>query len=175
MLLFYLLWLLLIVYVNYLAAQYASFRALKVQDNPLPDILHDVLPKIHKHSPDYLLLCCLVFILCCNTEISTVNSLRLLISLSLRPIFICLTTFPSCVEEDEKEEDKSLYTKLFLSTHDLMFSGHTCCFLFFGSAIPGTMGFCIRWFFPLSLIAARQHYTIDVVVAMLVFYNCLNI
>ena len=174
MLLFYILWLLVVIYVNYLAAQYASYRALRIQDIPLPDIFHDVLPKIHKHSADYLLLSCICILYCNTYEITTINKLRLLISLSLRPIFICLTTFPSCIEEDEKEEDKSLYSKLFLCKHDLMFSGHTCCFLFFGNAIPGTIGVCIRWFFPISLIAARQHYTIDVIVAMLVFYNCLN-
>ena len=169
------LWGIAVVYVNYLAATYASKRVLLLQDKPLPDILHDVFPKLYnKHVPDYLLLLCIVYTFFnytfFNCKVHNIDVFILLCSLSLRPIFICLTTFPSCNEEEE-EKNPSLYCKLFLSKHDLMFSGHTCCFLFFGSVIRGTLGSCVSWFFPLSLVAARQHYTIDIVVAMLVYQH----
>lgn len=160
------LWGIAVVFVNHLASKFASTRALLIQNKPLPDILHDVFPKIHYHLPDYLLLSCFLYTYF-NFQVHYIDIFRLLCSLSLRPIFICLTTFPASDQEERK--NPSFYDKIFLSKHDLMFSGHTCCFQFFGSVIGGYEGHCVRWLLPLSLIAARQHYTIDVVVAMLVY------
>lgn len=166
------LWGIAVVFVNHLASKFASKRALLIQDKPLPDILHDVFPKIHYHLPDYLLLLCFLYTYF-KFQIHDIDIVRLLCSLSLRPIFICLTTFPA--SDEEERSNPSLYDKIFLSKHDLMFSGHTCCFQFFGSVIGGSMGFSVSWLFPFSLIAARQHYTIDVVVAKLLYHQLLYI
>ena len=165
----FILWGVAVVYFNKMASNFATNRAMMIEDKPLPDILHDIIPKIHIHVPDYLLFSCISYIVFFNVHVSNANIVRLLCTLSLRPIFVCLTTFPTCFHL--KEKNKSLYDKLFLSEHDLMFSGHTCCFLFFGSVIGGALGFGVKFVFPLSLIAARSHYTIDVIVAMLVYHS----
>ena len=159
----YIFWGLSCLVANYVAAKFATIRAMSIQDHPLPDLLHDVFPKIPNHVPDYLLILCLSYIMILNLPINNVEIFRFLFSLSLRPIFICLTTFPTCYQEDN-----SPYS---WSKHDLMFSGHTCCFLFFGRVIQGALGISIQYVFPFTLIAARQHYTIDVIVAMLVYSN----
>jgi len=164
--LFYILWSIVVLYLNGKAATFAKKRALSLQNKPLPDILHDVLPKIYHDTPDYLLWMCILYAAFFKCDVATGEVLRLLCSMSLRPIFICLTTFPTCC--DFNKNNKSFYGQLVQSTHDLMFSGHTCCFLFLGNVIKGYG--IIRYLFPLTLIAARQHYTIDVVVAILVYH-----
>ena len=67
-------------------------------------------------------------------------------------------------------------------THDLMYSGHTIVFIFLGKMIEDDYysniflyisGNIIQYIFPISLILSRQHYTIDVVVAMIT-YNFFN-
>ena len=159
-------WVGVIIYLNHLAATFAKERAKKIEGRPLPDILHDILPHINRYTPDYLMFLSLVL---CIFDIKHVDVVILLCCLTLRPIFVCVTTFPSCVE---MTDSKSMYSKLFLSTHDLMFSGHTCIFTFCGLIIGGPLGFVIKFLFPISLIAARQHYTIDVIVAMFVYRFC---
>jgi hypothetical protein len=69
---------------------------------------------------------------------------------------------------------ETYYKKLFLSTHDLMFSGHTCIFMFFGKIIGGHIGIIIGYLTPVLLVMARQHYTIDILVSMIVYnYFCI--
>lgn len=166
-----LIWGAAVVYMNRLAAKFATKRAALISDHPLPDVLHDALPQIHPHAPDFLLLLCFLRVLIFRLHVPYAEVFRLLSSLSLRPIFICMTSFPTCFEKEEKK-DESVYSKWFLSKHDLMFSGHTCCFVFFGHVIQGVLGHgIVKFLFPLTLIAARQHYTIDVVVAMLVYHS----
>ena len=161
-------WAVAVIYFNFLASTFASKRSKKIHDTPLPDILHDILPKMNMHTPDYLLLICFMFILLRGLYISPSAIARLLLSLSFRPIFICMTTFPTC-NSVQSDVNQSIYSKLFLSQHDLMFSGHTCIFMFLGGVIQGTLGLFVQFLLPISLIAARQHYTIDVVVAMLLY------
>ena len=75
---------------------------------------------------------------------------------------------------------------LFLSTHELMFSGHTIFMSFLGSTcflirtqsllvhyILVSTGAFLRFVLPLSLVAAKQHYTVDVIVAMIVYHACM--
>jgi len=71
-------------------------------------------------------------------------------------------------------QNGSFYSKLFLSTHDLMFSGHTCFFIFFGKIINGYIGCFIQYFLPIVLIMSRQHYSIDIMVSFFV-YNYFNL
>ena len=58
MVLFYFMWGLIVVYLNFISAKFATKRSKLLHDIPLPDLLHDTFPKIHKHVPDYLLLFC---------------------------------------------------------------------------------------------------------------------
>jgi len=167
---YFIIWGSTIVYLNYLASGFASKRAKRIPDQPLPDILHEILPRLNNHIPDHLLLLCVIYIFMYRFPVSSSNIIRLLTCLTVRPIFICLTSFPTCYHPVvEKEKTKSIYSKLFLSQHDLMFSGHTCWFIFFGHVIKGMLGKVVQFLFPLTLVAARYHYTIDVVVAMLVY------
>jgi hypothetical protein len=61
----------------------------------------------------------------------------------------------------------TIYSKLFLSTHDLMFSGHAIIFIGIGQIWNNIT---IQVVGPLLLVLARQHYTIDVCVSGLVYY-----
>lgn len=66
--------------------------------------------------------------------------------------------------------DDTAYSRLLMSQHDYMYSGHTCIFMFLGGALPGMLGYGVQFACPLLLLtASRQHYTIDVVVAMVVY------
>ena len=67
-------------------------------------------------------------------------------SLAIRPIFNSATILPSCMTSSKTNQ--SIYSKLFLSTHDLIFSGHTCFFLFFGKIINGYIGIIIQYILP---------------------------
>ena len=100
--------------------------------------------------------------------------------MSMRPIFVIMTTLPTCMmekkrtdgEQDPHEQD--LYSKFFLSSHDLMFSGHTCLFMFFGNIIGGYPGYFIQYLLPISLVMSKQHYSIDVLTSFFV-YNYFNL
>ena len=48
----------------------------------------------------------------------------------------------------------NIYTKLFLSTHDLMFSGHSLFFISIGNMLNSHF---IKVFGPFLLVIARQH------------------
>ena len=61
------------------------------------------------------------------------------------------------------------YAKIFLSTHDLMYSGHTCIFSFLGKIIGGYIGILVQFIFPILLVMSRQHYTIDILVSVLMY------
>jgi hypothetical protein len=169
----YLIWIAFVVAMNRAAASYARRRAITRLSEPyaaLPDILHDNLPHIDLHIPDYLLAATL---LCLGIKPMNYRAFNCLLRcLTLRPIFVCLTTFPTCMPRPVPDARKNVYSALFLSTHDLMFSGHTCLFLFSGSVIGGPVGRFIKYVLPLSLIASRQHYTIDVIVSMLTYHLC---
>jgi len=65
------------------------------------------------------------------------------------------------------KENKSIYESFFLSTHDLMFSGHSLFFIGIGNMLNI---FLINYIGPFLLIISRQHYTIDVIVSGLVYY-----
>ena len=162
----------LVILLNHLASIYAKNKAEKLLNYPyipLPDIIQENLPTINTHVPDcVLVIICLyvcIFVSECNDFYINVHCL--LYSLFIRPIFVCATTLPTCMPPPSKKQ--SYYTKLFLSTHDLMFSGHTCMFIFLGKIIGGYIGMIIQYLFPILLVMSRQHYTIDVLVSMLVY------
>jgi hypothetical protein len=59
------------------------------------------------------------------------------------------------------------YENTLLSTHDLMFRGHS---LFFICLSNITQTPIIKLIGPLLLVVARQHYTIDVIGSGLIYY-----
>ena len=167
---FYILWVNVIVILNYLAASYAKYRAETFCVSPykaLPDILQETLPPLPKYIPDYMLVLLGGLVYFLNIAVSLHEFDRLLYCLSLRPLFVCATIFPTCMEKTK--DSKQIIHKILHSTHDLMFSGHTCCFMFFGRLIGGNVGTIVGYIFPITLVQAKQHYTIDTVVSMLVY------
>ena len=72
---------------------------------------------------------------------------------------------PTCVPQP-KEEEKNIYKKFFLSTHDLMFSGHALFFISFGKMQQNII---FEYFCPIILIISRQHYTVDIFVSFLTY------
>ena len=168
--LLYFLWLSNILILNFLAAIFARRRAEKHLSTPykaLPDLLQENLPVLHTHIPDYMLLLISIFVYFSNIKISKQELNALFYCLSLRPVFVCVTTFPTCMKKPKMPQTFS--NKLFHSTHDLMFSGHTCWFIFFGKLIGGNVGNIVQLILPISLIQSKQHYTIDVLVSMFVY------
>ena len=163
-------WVGLIIASNCAAAAIAHARATRYLAHPykpLPDVLHQILPRLPMHTPDYCLLICLFVVACGGYPVSARHLKQLLCTLSLRPMFIMATTLPTCMPEPPKK--RTWYSQLFLSSHDLIFSGHTCLFQFAGVVTGGSLGNVLRFVFPITLISAHQHYTIDVMVAMCVY------
>lgn len=166
-----------IIVINKLASIYANKNAEKLLENPykpLPDILHSRY-KFNIHLPDYILLSLFVFLFInyvMNNTLVEISDFHknidiLFIVLLLRPIFVISTILPTCMPKPKKNEN--LYQSLFLSTHDLMFSGHTCIFQFIGTIIGGYIGIIIKYILPFVLVISRQHYTIDVLVSIIVY------
>ncbi len=163
----YLCWTAVVIALNFTAALVARSRATTHISEPykaLPDLAHDYLPTMSLHSPDYLLCTCLCITLA-TCEVHEEQVKDLLYALSLRPLYVTVTTLPTCMAKPEKS--RSMYSQLFVSTHDLIYSGHTCVFHFCGTVIGGSVGCVAQYLLPLSLVCARQHYTIDVLVAIL--------
>lgn len=173
---------------------------------PVYDIIHNHAPIINLYIPDYLLLITAIsvftkylFILLSSNDIYisfnikfNTHMIYLIYSFLLRGITTRLTIIPTCMPKPnipKKNIPNYYYNNVSLMigyTHDLMYSGHTIMFVFLGKMLEENYysniflyvsGNIIQFIFPLSVILARQHYTIDVVVAMIVynfFYFGLN-
>ena len=111
----YLIWIAFVVAMNRAAASYARRRAITRLSEPyaaLPDILHDNLPHIDLHIPDYLLAATL---LCLGIKPMNYRAFNCLLRcLTLRPIFVCLTTFPTCMPRPVQMRAK-MYTPPYFS------------------------------------------------------------
>jgi len=161
-----------VVVCNCIAAWIARDRATRLLARPfeaLPDLLQHHLPRLTTHTPDYVLLACLCVVASHYYAVEERHVKALLQTLSLRPIFVVCTTLPSCMTE-QRHASSSIYSKLFLSSHDLMFSGHTAIFQFCGVVLGGPLGQVMRYLLPFVLVAGRQHYTMDVLVAIAIFH-----
>ena len=164
-----------IILLNRLAGIYTHKKAIKLLKEPyqkLPDILQDILPIIPTNIPDYVLGLCILSSIFYGTNDFNICYETLLISLTLRPFFVISTIIPTCMPKPRINVEQSFYNKIFNSTHDLIFSGHTLVFMFCGKMIEGYIGLIIQYIYPLLLISSRQHYTIDVLVSFVV-YNAL--
>lgn len=156
--------------MNAIASTYVRKRAeerLRNPYTPLPDLLHDWFPKIPFIIPDYYLLWCMV---CAVYNYSSLvemrkNILTMGLCIIIRSLSVCLTTMPTCMPRPIAKP--SLYSKLFLSTHDLMFSGHSILFIGVGNMLNSKIMTILG---PFLLVVARQHYTVDVCVSGLVYF-----
>ena len=133
---------------------------------PLPDLIHRYVVRVPELLPDGCLLVCLGACVTWRESLLNVEAHLLCLGLCtiLRSGAVFLTLMPTCVQEPV--ERPGLYRRMFVSTHDLMFSGHSLCFIAAGHMLGSVwIGVCG----PLLLVAARQHYTIDVCVSWLVY------
>lgn len=161
--------------LNYIISTYAKEKALKHFIHPyssLYDIIQVHTEPMYYHIPDIILLVLLSWMIICNAflyvEDIAENLWCFSLSFILRSLFTQLTIFPSCVPS--LEPTKYLKPELFCGTHDLMFSGHTTFFMFYGSLIECVIPrVIIKYVLPFLLVTSRQHYTIDVIVSMLVY------
>tara|TARA_B110000438_G_C15805458_1_gene647098 strand:+ start:1034 stop:1582 length:549 start_codon:yes stop_codon:yes gene_type:complete len=165
----YLIFLIYIVVANKLASIYSKYRAcggIESPYKPLPDIIQETLPQLNTHVPDYLLLILLFYCLFFkNINYREINALFL--SLSIRPLFTVITTLPTCMVKQNVSD--TIYSYLFNQEFDLMFSGHTCVFIFLGKVIDNEFGMYVEFMLPITLVMARQHYSIDVLCSMFVY------
>ena len=134
---------------------------------PLPDLIHMYFPKILIMIPDYFLFLCICisifnYKLLINIE---TNLLCIGICSIIRSFSVFLTIMPTCMPKPNKIQN--IYSKFFLSTHDLMFSGHSLFFIAIGNMLNNLF---IKFVGPFLLIISRQHYTIDVCVAYLIYF-----
>ena len=148
--------------LNIAASEYAMRSALRDLHAPyraLPDVLHGVLPEVSIYAPDAAVFLAIVSAVAAADQ-AVVN--RVLLCFMVRPLFVCSTRLPSPMQQGS-----------YFHTHDLVFSGHTIMFLAAShalyathstvpAAIVGIVG-------PLLSIASKQHYTLDVLVAVAVW------
>lgn len=172
-------------FMNYISSLICKKNAEKYLENPytpIYDIIHNNVPKIGIHTPEYLLLVSFVsaiikqFFSPGSDEQLQINISAVGYSLVLRSITTISTIMPTCMPRPPSSQ--SYYKKIFLSTHDLMYSGHTIIFIFLGTMVDAD--YCtnmflysysrmIQFVFPISLILSRQHYTNDVIVSIVVY------
>ena len=145
--------LLLSLVLNTLSAAHVKKKAEKriaQPYTPLPDIIQDYCPPISSHIPDILLGLIGFKYLLYDTDqfIEVERNINCFLICSLfRSIFIHATILPTCVKPIHTITPVeinhiqfnhsiayicSIYSKLFHSTHDLMYSGHTLVFMFLG-------------------------------------------
>ena len=172
-------WIFVVASLHIWCVKYTKSRAekyLRYPYEPLPDILQEILPTIDIRIPDKLLFISFLYTIVdvsLRDKYTIINEelLSLLCIFSIRPFFCCLTILPACIP---KNNEPSSYNDIFLSSHDLVFSGHTCFFIFMGKIINGSIGYIIGYILPLSLIISKVHYSIDVFVSM-IMYNYINL
>lgn len=156
--------------LNAISSVYVRKRAESLLINPyspLPDLIHNNFPKINTLIPDYFLfLCSSVAILNYSSLVNVKqNILCVGICLIIRSCSVFLTIMPTCMSKPK--QISSIYSRLFVSTHDLMFSGHSLFFIAIGNMLNI---FLIQIIGPILLIVSRQHYSIDVCVSGLIYF-----
>ena len=148
--------------INIAASWYAMRSALRDLQAPygaLPDILHGVLPEVSIYAPDAAVFLAMMSAVA-DADQAIVN--RVLLSFMVRPLFVCSTRLPSPMKKGT-----------YFHTHDLVFSGHTIIFLAAAHVLYGTRSIApaavVGIVGPLLSIASKQHYTLDVLVAVAVW------
>lgn len=157
-------------FVNLVSAAFTQLVAIRLLEEPyipLPDIVHIFTPKINAFIPDYFLGSSALYALTCYNDLEDVekNLSVFVICLYIRSITMFLTIMPTCMPYTPPTK-QTYYSSLFHTSHDLMFSGHSLCFLFIGNITNTPIIYFVG---PFLLIISRQHYTIDVCVSALVY------
>jgi len=153
-------------------------RYLEHPYTPVYDMIHKYAPSINTHVPDYLIIttcfCTYIKYLYFSSSHFDANVACVFYSLLLRFITTQVTIIPTCMPRPQLTYN--LYSKLFASTHDLIYSGHTIVFIFLGKMIDDNYNIylkissnIVQFIFPITLILARQHYTIDVIISIIVY------
>ena len=162
------------IYLNYITAKRSKRIAeswLEQPYQPVYDIIHEYIPRINFHIPDYLIVITIIgtiikYIIFSSDHVY-LNSQCLTYSLLLRSVTVSLTVIPTCAPRPTNSQN--YYSEIFNSTHDLIFSGHTIVFIFLGNILGDLLGILVQFLLPITLILARQHYTIDVIISMIVY------
>ena len=170
--LFYIVPLFIGCFLNSISSVYVTEKAEKLLKEPylpLPDLIHSYFPKINILTPDFFLFCCIIMTIFFYSSLVNVekNILCIGICTIIRSFSVFLTIMPTCMPKPNFNSNTNIYTRLFLSTHDLMFSGHSLFFIAIGNMLNI---FLIQIIGPFLLIISRQHYTIDVCVSGLIYY-----
>ena len=164
---------------------YASINCKRIAERylehpyiPVYDIIHKYAPHINIHIPDKLIITTGIFTsikyLYFSGSNLGANITCVFYSFLLRFITTQVTIMPTCMPRPL--HTGNLYSKLFSSTHDLLYSGHTIVFIFLGKILYDDnniylkiISYIVQIAFPISLVFARQHYTIDVIISMIVY------
>ena len=163
------------IFMNIISGHYVRKRAeerLAHPYTPLPDILHDCFQKIPVFIPDLFLFICILLTVINYPYVTDIEKNVLTIGLCsiIRSFSVCFTTMPTCMTKPSVTPN--IYTRCFLNTHDLMFSGHSLFFIGIGNMLNSIT---IPVIGPFLLVIARQHYTIDVCVSGLVYFLIYNL
>lgn len=128
-------------------------------DQPsLSDIVHRNIPPIPVWVPDILLVGTTLLFLKAGLEDTPVRFTALGVAFAARAVTIHLTRLPSPVP-----------VNAYCHGWDLWVSGHTLFFCAFSPATPGLSLLGI-----ITLVVSRQHYTIDVVGACMLYKICFD-
>ena len=162
----------------------ASVRVATIRSNarelPLRDVLHELLSvPCPMWLPDLLLLTCFFVSLFEFIIPSEALVRRACLCYLLRALTMAVTSFPACAPPmDPAVEGRWPLAHVLWGRHDLMFSGHTIAFLAYADLWDTcddpwarTRGAqrVVRWLLPWTLVWARQHYTVDVIVAYVAY------
>jgi len=170
--LFYIIPLLIGFCLNAISSVYVRNRAESLLINPwspLPDLIHNNFPKINILTPDYFLFLCISVAIFEYSSLVNIEKNILCIGICsiIRSFSVFLTIMPTCMPKPKPNLNPSIYTRFFVSTHDLMFSGHSLFFIAIGNMLNNVV---IQIVGPFLLIISRQHYTIDVCVSGLIYF-----
>jgi hypothetical protein len=153
--------------LNICAAYLATHRAKQLSANirPLPDVLLEILPILPDWIPDiFVLIIILLDILVpfiIHGDVNDYSGLKHIVNMFTYIMFIrSLTTWVTTLPSP-------LLTKSSLGygQHDLIFSGHTAIMF---CAAKSNIGYLFAGIGTLTVLCARQHYTVDVIIAIVI-------
>ena len=134
------------------------FKSTAAASTPLPDLVHGAVPSIPVWIPDVLLVAAGATCLLGGFPDSGTRVVALGVAFCCRSVLIHATVLPTPVP-----------VAAYCHGWDLFVSGHTLAFCALSSGSPVL---CAAG--AASLVAARQHYTIDVVGALLLWHWCIS-